>query len=374
MYCSNTRKLQMENIFKNYEKTIIRKHSIGFTPKYKEEFRTFVNEVLFIAISEKTVEKLGWDLVYKDDYSIEAKRKDTGWMNDRWTEIITVNYKNGEVSVKSESLGNEIWDNGKNSKRVKLFIYAYQETLKTFNIQALKDLEKEIEKKNNWDDYIIPETLPKPIPAKIPNITLPIIGGIFISLITGFLVACLSIKGLYFIGLFEFLVAIALVFVMKYLIKFSNYTDFNKLLYLLGGMIVLTYVSNEYFQYEIILNMNNLERIGFWSFLKIRFLHGFTVNKINLGWIGWIIIWIVQLGLTGIFVYFRLASVLTKYVIERVPAEVVDFAFYHAVKDKSEEEIRTELANKGWSHAQSQNEVFEAIGGHQNVVTLSSVK
>ncbi|MCD9617240.1 hypothetical protein [Chryseobacterium gleum] len=364
----------MENIFKNYEKTITRKHSIGFTPKYKEEFRTFVNEVLFIAIAEKTFEKLGWDIVYKDDQSIEAKYKDTGWINERWTEIITVNYKNGGVLVKSESLGNEIWDNGKNSKRVKLFIYAYQETLKTFNIQALKDLEKEIEKKNNWDDYIIPETLPQPIPAKIPTIILPVIGGIFISLITGFLVACLSIKGLYFIGLFEFLVATALVCVMKYLIKFSNYTDFNKLLYLLGGMIVLTYASNEYFQYEIILNTNNLERIGFWNFLKIRFLHGFTVNKINLGWIGWIIIWIVQLGLTGIFVYFRLASVLTKYVIERVPAEVVDFAFYHVVKDKSEEEIRAELANKGWSHVQSQNEVFEAIGGHQNVVTLNRIK
>ncbi|MBP1167152.1 hypothetical protein JOE44_004036 [Chryseobacterium sp. PvR013] len=364
----------MEGIFKSYEETITRKHSIGFTPKYKEEFRTFVNETLFVAIAEKTVEKLGWDLVYKDDHSIEAKRKDAGWMNERWTEIITASYKNGEVTVKSESLGNEIWDNGKNSKRVKLFIYAYQETLKTFNLQALKDLEKEIERKNNWDDYIIPETLPQPRSIRTPNIAIPIIGGICIALIMGFLVALLSLKGLYFIGLFEFLVATALVFVMKYLIKFSNYTDIKKLLYLLGGMVVLTYISNEYFQYEIILNSNHLERIGFWNFLKIRFLHGFTINKIDLGWVGWIILWIAQLGLTGIFVYFRLVSALTKYVIERVPAEVVDFAFYYAVKDKSEEEIRAELAQKGWSDVQSQNEVFDAIGGHQNVVTLSRIK
>ncbi len=364
----------MKNIFTAYEDTITKKHSIGFTPKYREEFRTFVNETLFIAIAEKTIEKLGWDLVYKDDHSIEAKRKDVGWMNERWTEIITANYKNGEVSVKSESLGNEIWDNGKNSKRVKLFIYAYQETLKTFNIQALKDLEKEIERKNNWDDYLIPETLPQPRSVRTPNIMIPVIGGICSALIIGFLFALLSMKGLYFIGLFEFLVAAALVFTMKYIIRFSNYTDLTKLLYLLGGMILLTYVSNEYFQYEIILNTNNLERIGFWNFLKIRFLHGFTVNKINLGWIGWIIIWIVQLGLTGLFVYFRLVSALTKYVIERVPAEVVDFAFYHVVKNKSEEEIRAELSSKGWSQVQSQNEVFEAIGGHQNVVALSRIK
>lgn len=364
----------MEEIFKNYEKTISRKHSVGFTPKYQEEFNTFVNETLFVTIAEKTFEKLGWDLVYKDDHSIEAKYKVTGWFGWRWTEIITANYKNGTVSVKSESLGNEIWDNGKNSKRVKLFIYAYQETLKTFNIQALRDLEKEIKKKNNWDDYVIPETLPKPTLTKTPNIALPFIGGICIALITGFLVALLSLKGLYFIGLFEFLVATAHVFLMKYLIKFSNYTDFSKLQYLFGAMILLTYISNEYFQYEIILNSNNLERIGFWNFLQIRFAQGFIVNKINTGWIGWIVSWVIQLGLTGIFVYFKLVTVLTKYVIERVPPEVVDFAFYHLLKNKSEEEVRTELAKKGWSDIQHQNEVFEAIGGHQNVVALNRIK
>lgn len=340
----------MEETLRKYEKTIPKKHSIAFTPKYKEEFRTFVNETLFIAIAEKTFEKLSWDLVYIDDYSIEAKYKDTVWMNERWTEIITATYKNGTVSVKSQSLGSEIWDNGKNSKRVRLFIYAYQETLKTFNLQDLKDLEKEIERKNNWDDYIIPETLPQPTPTKTPDITLPIIGGIFISLITGFLVAILSVKGLYFIGLFEFLVATVLVFAMKYILRFSNYTDFNKLQYLFGVMILLTYISNQYFQYEIILNANNLERIGFLNFLQIRFTQGFTINKINTGWFGLIVSWIIQLGLTGIFVYFKLASTLTKYIIERVPPEVVDFTFYHLLKDKTEEEVRAELAKKGWAH------------------------
>jgi hypothetical protein len=119
----------MEESFKNFEETIKKKHSINFTPKYKEEFKTPVNEILFIGIAEKTFEKLDWDIVYKDDHHIEAKRKEAGWANERWTEVITATYKDGTVSVKSESLGNEIWDVGKNSKRVKLFIYAYQETL-----------------------------------------------------------------------------------------------------------------------------------------------------------------------------------------------------------------------------------------------------
>lgn len=364
----------MEKNFRAYEETIDKKHSISFSPKYKEEFKTPVNEVIFIAVAEKAIEKLGWDLVYKDNFNIEAKRKGAGWMNERWTEIITATYKEENIAVKSESLGNEIWDAGKNSKRVKLFIYAYQETLNTFDQEALQELEKEAERKNNWDDYIIPDTLPKPIQTKTPNLTIPLIGGLLASLILGFTVAFLSIKGLYLIILFEFLVATALVFAMKYFIKLSNYTDFRKLKYLLAVMILLIYASNQYFQYEIILHENNLERIGFLNFLKIRFSQGFTVNKINLGWIGWIISWIIQLGLTALFTYLKIVTVLTKYVLERIPAEVVDFACYHAVKNKSEEEIRKELAGKGWSNKKDQDEVFEAIGGLYSATEINRMK
>ncbi|KFF12736.1 hypothetical protein IW15_08040 [Chryseobacterium soli] len=364
----------MEESFKNFERTIKKKHSINFTPKYKEEFKTSVNKTLFIGIAEKTFEKLDWDLIYKDDHHIEAKRKEAGWISPRWTEIITATYKNGTVLVKSESLGNETWDAGKNSKRVKLFIYAYQEVLKTFDKQSLQELENEIERRNNWDYYIIPETLPKPTPTKVPDITLPIIGGLCLSLILGFILAFLSLKGIYIIMLFEFLVATAITFVMKYLIKFSNYTDVNKLQYLLGAMIILIYVLNQYFQYELILNTNNLERIGFLNFLQIRFSHGFIVNKINLGWIGWIISWLLQLGLTGFFVYLRIIAVLTKYIIERVPIEVVDFAYYHVVKEKSEQEVRSELSKKGWSDKQNQDEVLEAIGGLHAAKELNRIK
>ncbi|AZA48489.1 hypothetical protein EG346_09965 [Chryseobacterium carnipullorum] len=364
----------MENSLKNFEKTIKKKHSISFTPKYKEEFKTYVNETLFIAIAEKTFERLDWDFIYKDSHHIEAKRKEETLVNERWTEIITATYKNGIILVQSESLGNEIWDVGKNSKRVKLFIYAYQEILKTFDEQALKELENETEKKNNWDDYIIPETLPKPVKTKSPNITIPIIGSLCLSLILGFILAFLSVKGLYLIVLYEFLVATAIAFVMKYLIKISNYTDFSKLQYVLGAMIILIYILNQYFQYELILNENNLDRIGFLNFLYIRFTQGFTINKINFGWIGWIISWIIQLGLTGIFLYLKIIAVLTKYIIGRVPIEVVDFAYYHLVKEKSEEQIRSELAKKGWPDKKNQDEVLEAIGGWQNATELNRVK
>lgn len=64
----------MEDNLKIYEKTISKKHSFG-SPKYKEEFHTSLSKTVFIPIAEKTILKLGWDLVYKDDHSIEAKGK-----------------------------------------------------------------------------------------------------------------------------------------------------------------------------------------------------------------------------------------------------------------------------------------------------------
>ncbi|WP_228463206.1 hypothetical protein [Chryseobacterium cheonjiense] len=93
-----------------------------------------------------------------------------------------------------------------------------------------------------------------------------------------------------------------------------------------------------------------------------------------MGWIGWIIIWIVQLGLTGLVAYLRIVVVLTKYVLERIPVEVVDFACYHFIKSKSEEEVRRALAEKGWSDKKDQDEVFDAIGGLQNVTALNRIK
>lgn len=364
----------MEDIFKNYEKKIVGPHRIGSKPKYSEEFTTPVNEILFIAIAEKTFKKLDWDIVYKDLNSIEAKRKEESLINDRWTEIITANYKNGTVLVKSESLNGAVWDVGKNFKRVKLFIFAYHEILKTFDKQALKELENEAEKKNNWDDYIIPETLPQPIQTQVPNMILPIFVSLCISLIIGFILALVSVKLLYVIFLFEFLVATAIAFVIEYLIKLSNYTDFSKLKYLLGAMILVIYISNLYFQYEFILNENNMQRIGFWDFLQIGFLQGCTINNINFGWIGWIISWILQLGLTAAFAYPKIIAALANHTIEKVPIEVIDFALYYLLKEKSEKEIRNELAKKGWSDIKNQDEVFEAIRERQSTAELNRMK
>jgi len=356
---------------KKYEKTIKKKHSFGWTPKYEEETKTSLNKTVFAPIVIKTFEKLEWDIVFQDETQIEAKRKGD-WNN--WTEKIEVTFAFGKIKVKSLSLGNEMWDNGRNSKRVKLFIHVFNEIEKSFDRESLKELETETEKANNWDDYEIPETLPQPKKREEPKVIIPIIGGIVSALLLGFIVAFLSVKGIYIIGLFEVGVAIAIGFILKYLIKFSNYTDYNKLNYILIGMVVITYVSNQYFQYQMILNENNYEPIGFIEFIKLRLEGGLTIKSLNTGWIGLVVSWLFQLGFTYAIGMLRLASNLTSYQLDRIPMEVVDFTVYHFVKEKTENQVRTELSKKGWTEKQDQDEVFESIGALQDATELNRME
>lgn len=361
----------MTEELKKYQSTIKKKHSVAWTPKYEEEFRTNLNSIVFIPIVIKTFEKLGWDLVYQDENSAEAKRKRDLW---QWGQKITVTFDYGKVKVKSVSLGNEFWDIGRNSKRVKLFIYAFQQTEKEFDEEALTELEKQTEKANNWDDYKIPESLPKPKNRREPKLWIPIAGGLLTALVLGYVVALLSLKGIYIIGLFEVGVAIAIGFSLKFLIKASNYTNYNILNYTLIGMIVIIYLSNQYFQYQIILNENNYEPIGFFEFIKLRFEAGLTIKSLNTGLTGLVISWIFQLGFTYLIGILRLASNVTAYQLERVPMDVVDFAIYHFVKEKTENQVRSELSKMGWTDEQDQKEVFESIGAIQGATELNRMK
>ena len=348
----------MNEDLKQYEKKIKKIHRISWTPKYEEETRTSLNPKLVIPIIIKTFEKLGWEVLYRDENIAEAKRK-LGW-NDRGTKI-SVSHHFGKLIIKSESLGSEIWDNGQNSKRVKLFIHAFQQTEKTYDRKSLAELEKEVEKTNNWDDYVIPESLPQPRNQKKPRFWTLIVCGLITALFMGFILALLSLKGFYLIFLFEVLVAIVLSYILQQLVKISNFTSAGLLNYSLIGIVVITYVSSQYFQYQIVLHVNNDNHSNPWEFLQARLEHGLTFNRLNLGWIGLLISWVLQFVITYYVAVFRLTFSLTAYRIKRVPVEVVDFAYYHFVKENTEKQVRAELSKMGWNDSQNQDEVLEAI-------------
>lgn len=350
---------------KELERQIIKKHKFGFTPKYEIGFQTCLSEKAFFAITNQVFEKLEWDIIYIDEHAIEAKRKVKSLGITQYTESIIISYSYGTVTIKSESLGSEMWDNGRNSKRVHLFMLVFQDIEKNYNREDLKQLEKEQESIENWDNYIIPKELPQPKNVKKPTIIFVFVIGILISIILAFLLAKISITGKYIIFLFEFLVGLALAFSIKQGIKLGNYTNLTKLKNLLILSVFLTFIGKQIFEYNIILIENNFARIGFFEFVKIRLQQGLTIKDLNVGSIGLIISWIIQLFLTFIFGYLFLTRFLINYLIKRVPQEVTEFAYYLIIKGKDEHEIRTELACLGWSDEINQNEVFEAIDGIQ---------
>jgi hypothetical protein len=350
----------MEQIYKDFEKTIKSKHSFRWTPKYKTVFPTTVKKDLVTEIASKVFEKLDWDIIHKDKETAEARRKNK---YGTWTEKITVKVIHGNiVEVESCAVGNEMWDLGRNSKRVKLFEFAFKNEEKEFDAAKQIELEEEIERRDNWDDYVIPESLPQPKKRIEPTFAIPAIGGLLISIIFAYIIALISVNGIYIIGFFEALIGFAFGFSLKYLIRWGNFTDVEKLRYLILTMVAVFFFANQLFQYQIIIDKNNITDATFFDFIKFRLENGLKIKSLNTGWIGLILSWIFQV----LFIYWiailRAVSALIIFRMEKVPPEVVDFAYYHLIKEKSEQEVRQELYKMGWKSDSSQNEVFESIG------------
>ena len=361
----------MKEEYREYEKKIKKVHRFAWTPAYEESIRIDIKQSQAIPLVIKTFEELGWPIVYADEKTVEAKRERDTW---QWGNKITVTYEPGKLRIKSVSLGNEFWDLGRNSKRVKLFIYVFNRLAQSHNRESLDKLEKETRAKNNWDDYQIPEKLPQPPDNKKPSIVIPLFSGLITALLLGYILALITVKGTYYFGILEFVVAIIISYVLKYSIKLSNFTDFQKLHYILMATVFLTYFLNLFFQYQIKVYQYNYEAIGFFNFIKWKLETGLILDNINLGWIGWILAWGFQLFFTYYIALMKLSVDLSNYRMSRVPQEVIDFAYYHFVKGKNETQVREELAEKGWKSRQSQDEVIEALVAIQDLMEINRME
>ncbi len=351
----------MDQEFEKFEGAVKTKYQFGWTPRYEEEINTSLKGKLFTGVVLKTFEKLDWTLVFYNDESAEAKRESS---QGEQTEKISITYQFGRVIVRSTSLRNDFLDWGRNSKRVKVFIYAFQKMSQELTAEELSALEIEREREDTMSDYVIPETLPLPISVRTPNFPVVILGGLATSLLLGFLIALPSAHGFYIIGLFEIVAGFIFGFVLKQLIRNSNYTKFENLSYLVIVMVLLTCVSSQYFQFRIL--TTDYSNISFSQFMKLRWEAGLTIRTLDTGTIGLIVSWIIQFGLIYLVGIQRLGAALIEFSLERVPQPVIDFALYHFLQNKTEDGVRKELAKKGWKDERDQTYVMEAIAAIQS--------
>ena len=162
------------------------------------------------------------------------------------------------------------------------------------------------------------------------------------------------------IGLFEIVVGFILAYSLKVFMPLSNYTHSKNLLTIIFISIVLTYFFSQYFQYLHF--KKEYSDLTFLIFISERLKHGLMFKALNLGTIGQIVFWIVQIGLTFLVAFLQCFKLIMNYSIDRVPDDVINYAMYLMAKDKQEREIKTELSKKGWKSDLGQNAVFEAIG------------
>lgn len=352
----------------NLQSTIKRKYSFKYKPEFSESFKTDIKESHIIPLTIEVFEKLEWPIVYTDKNSVEAKRKGD-W--NKLTEKITVTKKaSGRIEVHSKTIEGNFIDFGKNSKRTGLFIALFQKLATEYKESGkLIELQTEFEKQNNWADYEIPNELPKPKEFGKPNLTLSIIGGLIIAVLFGLLIAFLTINFTYFIGVYELGIGFGIGYFFGQILKKTNYIEFRPIQFIVAGMMIVMFITSQFTQYQLIISENNISELGFFEFMKMRFEHGLTIKDLNTGWIGLTLSWIFQM----VFPYFlaigKIAGITAHYMIEKIPAKVLEYTIYLFDMEKSESEVRAELAQKGWNKKSDQDDVIQAIaeisGFHQ---------
>ena len=362
---SNT---EMNIELENLQSTIKRKYSFKYKPEFSESFKTDIKESQIIPLAIEVFEKLEWPIVFTDKKSVEAKRKGD-W--NKLTEKVTITKKaSGRIEVHSKTIEGNFIDFGKNSKRTGLFIALFQKLAIEYKESGkLVELETELEKQNSWADYEIPTELPKPKEFGKPNFTLSIIGGLVIAILFGILLAFLTVNFTYIIGIYELGIGIGIGYLFGQILKKTNYIEFRPIQFIIGGMMIIMFITNQFTQYQLIIAENNVTGLGFFEFMKMRFEHGLTIKDLNTGWIGLTLSWIFQMVFPYFLAVAKVAGITANYMIGKIPEKVLEYAIYLFDMEKSESEVRAELAQKGWNKKSDQDNVIQAIveisGFHQ---------
>lgn len=348
----------MKEAFKNYEKTIKKHHQFTWKPHYQEEFRTSLTAKDFIAVALLTLQELDWTVVYYDDKVVEAKTFRKFWNQGH---KITITFQHGKVLVHSICSEDWVWDSGINSKRVKLFIHAFQETANTTAAVTRASLVQEIEKANSWEDYEVPKNLPAPLPRPAAQPWIVVLGSLVMGIILGLTIAILKYYWAYYIVAFELFSGLLLGGALSKLIKWSHYTALIPLHLILITTTLTIFFLHHYSHYSLLISLEGLPAIGFVAYLQIMLENGFVLDDNNFGTIGRVVSWLSQIGLTYFFAQYFLSSGVNEYKASRVPLEVLLFSQYQLSQQKNKESLRLALAKMGWKAPKDQEDVLAAL-------------
>lgn len=351
-----------EDLYRDFVKNIDAETRFGKQPNAELNFETKIPHDTIFIIAVKAFEKLEWDVVHFDESQVEAKRP----FVDTWTEKVTVSIsKDQKLTVKSVSLGGAHMDLGQNSKRVHLFEHVFKELESNHSEESLKELKEEVEKESNWENYEVPDILPGPDNLVEPNINklfLPVILGAIV--LAGLFAAVTQV--LYIIVGYEIGIGYCLALLIDSGIKSGNFTNRRKLMVISLFATFFILFLHHFIDYLIVTNRADIN-VSFVQYMQLRIQAGLQIRHFNTGSIGYVILLVAQPFIIYFTCWFRVSIHLVKHELARIPNQVLEFAYYCVFKEKSIDEIKYELHNKGWTNPDHQEQVIKAIEADQQI-------
>ena len=102
--------------------------------------------------------------------------------------------------------------------------------------------------------------------------------------------------------------------------------------------------------------------VNFFTFIEARLHYGLTLDGRELGWIGLVISWLLQMVFPYFIAQYKISIILMKNAINKIPEEVIEYTIYLFEMGKTESDVKAELSQKGWKKEEDQARIFDALG------------
>lgn len=325
----------------------------SFKSVLRSTIKTSLPRDIVMSSAERAVKILYWEIIISEKDCLRAIRS-----NDyKGTEEVTIIYCDGELTIECRLLESSL-EFQRKSKRINEFKLAFneitQELVSSEKIEEELQYTKELERQT---EYVVPESLSKPPVIKEQKWFYFIQGTLLLTSILGCLLAMFS-SFIYYIFLFDSAIGVAVAFVYAFLVKKSNVSNFKKII-ISGFISILTiYFLSQLIRFLFIVNKHNIIDASIFDYFQEKFNAGIQIEDFDLGSIGLVVAWLVELAtsLGSFYLYFSMKF--TKIELEKIPSDVLDFVAYLIDEGKNDSEIRNELSRMGWTDIENQNSVL----------------
>jgi rhomboid protease GluP len=116
--------------------------AFGFSPKNIQKFtlEDFEKEN-FLVLAIETASKLDWDVSFISETGFIAYTK---YSMSSWSEEVTLKLEENNLTIKSECMGSQLFDFGKNKKNIEKFLSTFEEVRKTISPEEMEAKLEEI--------------------------------------------------------------------------------------------------------------------------------------------------------------------------------------------------------------------------------------